>query len=139
MTFLALFDSANVSECYRRSESIAPQQALAMVNSALTLAQARLLAGELSRSLVASAEGADGLFVEAAYRRVLGRAASEAERAECEKFLAAQSARFRDPKGLNAFAGGGDAAVKPSADPSQRARENLVHVLLNHNDFVTIR
>ena len=30
-------------------------------------------------------------------------------------------------------------AVGPSNDPAQRARENLVHVLLNHNDFVTVR
>ena len=29
--------------------------------------------------------------------------------------------------------------MPPSADPNQRARENLVHVLINHNDFVTIR
>ena len=24
-------------------------------------------------------------------------------------------------------------------DPAMRARENLVHVLMNHNDFVTVR
>ena len=35
MTFLALFDSPNVVECYKWSESIAPQQALAMANSPL--------------------------------------------------------------------------------------------------------
>jgi hypothetical protein len=29
--------------------------------------------------------------------------------------------------------------MPPSADPAQRARENLVQVLFNHNDFVTIR
>ena len=27
----------------------------------------------------------------------------------------------------------------PASDPALRARENLVHVLFNHNDFVTIR
>src|SRR5207253_11111809 len=31
--FLSLFDDANVLECYRRTESIVPQQALAMTNS----------------------------------------------------------------------------------------------------------
>ena len=31
------------------------------------------------------------------------------------------------------------AAVKPSEDAHLRARENLVHVLLNYNEFVTIR
>jgi hypothetical protein len=29
--------------------------------------------------------------------------------------------------------------VKPESDPHLRAREDLVHVLLNHTDFVTIR
>ena len=49
--FLSLFDSPNPVECYRRSESIAPQQALAMANSTLTLAQARLLAKTISDSV----------------------------------------------------------------------------------------
>ena len=34
---------------------------------------------------------------------------------------------------------GPEAIVPPAADPAQRARENLVHVLFNHNDFVTVR
>jgi hypothetical protein len=38
-----------------------------------------------------------------------------------------------------AFTSGPESQVKPSDDPHQRARENLVHVLLNHNDFVTVR
>jgi hypothetical protein len=29
--------------------------------------------------------------------------------------------------------------MKPESTPHLRARENLVHVLLNHTDFVTIR
>src|ERR1700722_5635886 len=32
MEFLMLFDAASVNECYRRSESIVPQQALALAN-----------------------------------------------------------------------------------------------------------
>jgi hypothetical protein len=52
--------------------------------------------------------------------------------------LADQARRRADPKALQPF--GGDAApVKPADDPRQRARESLVHVLLNHGDFVTIR
>jgi mono/diheme cytochrome c family protein len=135
MTFLALFDSANVSECYRRSESVAPQQALAMVNSSLTLSQSRLLAAELTRLGAES----DEMFVEAAYRRVLGRMASEKERQQCLEFLSRQTDRFRKPQDLKAFSGAGESPVKPASDPRQRARENLVHVLLNHNDFLTIR
>ena len=49
MTFLRLFDSPNVLSCYRRSESVVPQQALALANSSLCLEQARLLASRLER------------------------------------------------------------------------------------------
>jgi hypothetical protein len=44
-----------------------------------------------------------------------------------------------EPSKLSAFNGGEQAPVAPSPDPAQRAKEDLVHVLLNHNDFVTIR
>jgi hypothetical protein len=40
---------------------------------------------------------------------------------------------------LTGFAGAATADVPPSDDPALRARENLVHVLMNHNDFVTVR
>ena len=30
-------------------------------------------------------------------------------------------------------------ADRPAADAKARARESLVHVLMNHNDFVTVR
>src|SRR5207249_1645452 len=41
MEFLLIFDAASVNECYRRAESVVPQQALAMANSSLVLAQSR--------------------------------------------------------------------------------------------------
>ena len=44
MEFLQIFDAAGVTECYRRKESILPQQALALANSDLSLRQARRLA-----------------------------------------------------------------------------------------------
>lgn len=53
-------------------------------------------------------------FVDLAFEAVLGRPASSAEKAAAVKFLL------------------------DTAGPAA-ARENLVHVLLNHNDFVTIR
>ncbi len=37
---LTTFDAANVEECYRRSETIVPQQALAMTNSGMVLTRA---------------------------------------------------------------------------------------------------
>src|SRR4029077_20885156 len=44
MEFLQLFDAANVTECYERQHSIVPQQALALMNSDLSLKHARILA-----------------------------------------------------------------------------------------------
>jgi mono/diheme cytochrome c family protein len=140
VTFLQTFDSPNVTDCYRRSETIVPQQALAMVNSSLSLAQARRLAASMAQDLgpLSSAE-ATARFVAAAFERILCRAPSDEERALCLEFLSGQARRFADPAALVAFASGPENAVKPSSDPDQRARENLIHVLLNHNDFLTIR
>jgi hypothetical protein len=136
MVFLDLFDRANVTDCYRRSETVVPQQALAMINSPLSLAQARLLAGKLNDA--AAKEDATA-FVDAAFEHILCRPASEAEQAKCVEFLAEQAERFSDPTKLAAFTSGDDVEVKPADDPHVRARENLVHVLLNHNDFLTVR
>ena len=140
MQFLSLFDSPNPVECYRRSESIAPQQALAMANSPLTLAQSRVLARKLTDGLGnVAAEEASKRFIETAFVHILCRPATADELATCAEFLAEQSAKLADPKSLTAFSAGPAASVPPSTDPQQRARENLVHVLLNHNDFVTVR
>jgi hypothetical protein len=132
--FLLLFDAANVNECYERSESIVPQQALALANSPLVLEASRLLAASLTKGAPAP-----DAFVAAAFERVLGRAPTAAERSECAAFLEVQARLLADPARLRAFTGGAPVSVAPSADPAQRAREDLVGVLFNHHDFVTIR
>ncbi len=140
VAFLEIFDSPNVTDCYRRSETIVPQQALAMVNSSLTLAQARRLAEILAKELnTQAASDALAAFVAAAFERILCREPTGEELATCLEFLDTQSRRFADPKALVPFTTGAENPLKPSADPQQRARENLVHVLLNHNDFLTVR
>ena len=134
MKFLELFDGASENECYRRSESILPQQALALSNSAVGLSQSRVLAGKLST------EAPDGdKFIDLAFLQLFCRQPTTDELATCREFLSTQAALFTEPAKLSQFAGGPAATVKPSADPQQRARENLVHVLMNHNDFVTVR
>jgi hypothetical protein len=140
VTFLEMFDSPNVTDCYRRSETIVPQQALAMVNSSLALAQSRRLAGMLAKELntVATRES-NSTFVATTFQRVLCRPPTNDEQAACLEFLDTQSKRLADPKSLASFAASGDNSIKPADDPMARARENLVHVLFNHNDFVTIR
>jgi hypothetical protein len=132
--FLLLFDAANVTECYSRSESIVPQQALALANSVLSLEQSRRLAAALSKETTADRE-----FVRVAYEQVLGRPAITTEQAECEKFLSEQSALLAGAAKLTTYVGVTAPRVPASADPRQRAREGLIHVLFNHNEFVTVR
>jgi hypothetical protein len=70
--FLATFDNANVLECYRRNESVVPQQALALTNSQLSRDCAVAIAAN-TKSL--SDEG----FIPLAFLTVLGRHATEQE------------------------------------------------------------
>ena len=70
--FLATFDNANVLECYRRNDSIVPQQALALTNSQLSHDCAEAMATKL-QSLP------DDEFIDQAFLAVLGRAPNEAE------------------------------------------------------------
>jgi hypothetical protein len=140
MTFLQLFDQAGVNECYRRSESVVPQQALALVNSQLALEQSRVLARRLVESLAdSSGQGVDAKFVADSYEVVLGRRPSDDEMIESLDFLNRQTELLSNPTKLTTAPGGAATAVKPASDARQRARENLVHVLMNHHEFVTIR
>ena len=139
VVFLTAFDGPSAAECYRRSETVVPQQALAMVNSELSLSQSRRLAGVLWAQAQAAGEGAAARFVDAAFEQMLSRSPTAAEQTQCLQFLASQSTRLRDTSQLQAFTGSPGAAATAVVDPDRRARENLVHVLLNHNDFVTVR
>ena len=140
MTFLDTFDRPNVVDCYRRSESIVPQQALALANSPLSLMESRRLAGKLTEEVAGlSEEVRTPAFISAAFDCVLNRAPSPVEMDECVTFLTLQATKLREQTTLSKFTGGAASAVPPSDSPEQRVRENLVHVLLNHNDFITVR
>jgi hypothetical protein len=131
---LAVFDAADPSECFERSESIVPQQALALANNDFSHSLARLMARALSR------EATDAAFVGAAFELVLARGPRIEERTRCEVFLAQHAAMLNAARGRTlASDAGAPSAVPPAGDPRRRARENLVHVLLNYNEFVTIR
>lgn len=136
MKFLKLFDAAAPTECYRRKESIVPQQALALINSPLTIEHSRLVARKLTTEC-----GEDSpAFVAAAFEQVLARPASKAEIETAIWFLVQQSKYFEENASrLEDAAKNLEGASQPSREPPLRARENLVHVLLNHSDFVTIR
>jgi len=145
MTMLTTFDAASPNECYRRDASIIPQQALVLANSPLVRTLSQALADQLWEqahqpassvgdsalrmpgSRPVDAEGdhtlgndASSRFIAAAFQRVLGRGPTQAERVACRRFL-------DDP-----------APFTPS-DATGSARASLVHVLINHNDFVTVR
>ena len=79
--FLGVFDNASVLECYRREESVAPQQALALVNSRLSHDCATALAERLK-------ERDDRDFIRDGFLAVLGRNASAEETAACLASLA---------------------------------------------------
>jgi hypothetical protein len=108
--FLSTFDDADLLQCYRRSESVVPQKALALSNSELAFEAAGRIVGKWG------AEKDSAALVTELFLQILGRSPDEEEIGECVAFLS------NFPRGQ-----------------SQRARSQLVHALLNHNDFVTIR
>ncbi len=108
--FLSTFDDADLLQCYRRSESVVPQQALALSNSELAFEAAGRIAGKWG------AEKDSAALITELFLQILGRSPDEEEIGECVAFLS----NFPSGQG-------------------QRARSQLVHALLNHNDFVTIR
>src|SRR5688572_9790870 len=113
MEFLDLFDGASPTDCYVRTTSIRPQQALALANSELTLAQARALAKELAGPIAAmQPDQQDAAFITAAFETILSRPPSEQEKALSLEFLTTQRQTLTAAK---------------TADPIPRSRESLVH------------
>ena len=138
--FLETFDVANPNECYRRQESVVPQQALALMNSSLTLDQARLLAEKVSAEAGTNDDPATrDAFITIAFETILSRIPDERERAACQDFLERNTVTVQSNDLAMFPAGGQPPGRAPAALPHLRARENLVHVLFSHNDFVTIR
>ena len=144
MSFLNVFDAANPRECYRRQETVRPQQALALVNSSLALAQSRKVAFRLSEQvrLAGGDENHGGSshdqFITLALETILSRGPSTEELTVCREFLETQAKQLSVPETLTLLSEEAN-DVAAATDPVQRARENLVLVLINHNDFVTIR
>jgi hypothetical protein len=117
--FLATFDGASVLECYRRAESIVPQQALAVSNSRLALSAAARINARLHERL---GDVSDAEFVKAAFETVLAEAPTAEEQKECVAALAA----LRE-------------VLKGQPDSARRARGDLIQAVVNHNDFITVR
>ena len=117
--FIALFDAPDPCDCYRRSTSIIPQQALAMANSKLAQDQSRILAKKMWAST-----GKETAFVTAIFEQLLTRLPEPKELELCLAFLTKQKTLLKKNN---------------KSMPDQRAREGLVHSLFSHNDFITAR
>jgi len=115
--FTSMFDDADIQQCYRRAESIIPQQALALANSRVSLEMARSLAATMTQQTTD-----DEAFLHEAFLTVLARAPSSDERTVCLQTL----------EQLNQLLADRD-------DCLVRSRAAIIHALFNHNDFVTIR
>lgn len=136
--FLSMFDDASVLECYRRAESIVPQQALAMVNSPLARQMAEKITDRIESmqqqlsvqqkssgpQQAAEAVSDERRFIRLAFVTVLATEPSEAE-------LAASEEAMRQFMSIALSSG--------NAEAQKRGRINFVQALLNHNDFVTVR
>ena len=137
MRFLTLFDAPDPGDCYRRTDSILPQQALAMSNSVLSLNQGRLLADKLSKELATSDTTGDD-FVIALFEHALCRTPTSTEQQTCLEFLTTQRALYATASAAELKATATKDTVAAAASPEQRARESLVRTLLNHNDFISL-
>ncbi len=141
MPFLELFDAPDPGECYRRSDSVVPQQALALANSHITLNYGRRLAQTLWAGVekeVPAAADREEAYIQAAFQRILARKPTDEEQVRCAEFLRKQRTLFesRDAATLAGTPANGIQAASAAAAP--RARESLIRVLFSHNDFITI-
>jgi hypothetical protein len=111
--FLKIFDGPAVTECYVRRPTVVPQQALALANNELTVNSAKLLAKKLAEQ---SGDELDA-FARQSFVRILARQPTADELKLCREFLEART----------------------TSASAEKAREALVAVLFNHNEFVTVR
>jgi hypothetical protein len=120
--FLKMFDDADLLQCYRRSESIVPQQALALSNSGLSIKMATKIAEQIAAD-TGPDQGRDA-FIAAVFETLLARPATDQEVLQCTQFFGELA---------QLFAGKSAESIEP------RLRARFVHAMLNHNDFITIR
>ncbi|MBT6495430.1 MAG: DUF1553 domain-containing protein, partial [Planctomycetaceae bacterium] len=119
--FLSMFDDAGVLDCYRRAESIVPQQALALENSPFATEMAGKIAGRIA---AAYPDASDADFIRTAFVTILSVEPTSDEQATLTELL----------KRMTKLA-----KAKKRTNPTIAARTSVVHTILNHNDFITIR
>jgi hypothetical protein len=119
--FLTMFDEALVTECYRRDESIVPQQALAMSHSRIVLENVPAITNRIQKRAVDSPEQ----FIRIAFAWILGLEPTRDELELCRAMLSDDN----KSEGM------------PTVDEKAlrfSKQEELVWVLLNHHNFLQV-
>lgn len=125
--FLKKFDDADHLQCYRRQESIVPQQALALANSKLTLD----MVGEIIELLQKQTPPNDALsFINRSFKLILGRLPNKEEKQICLNLLHNIDPSSSPPLSTKA---------KTNIKNLVRRKVIMIFALINHNDFITIR
>ncbi|HVC99477.1 MAG TPA: PSD1 and planctomycete cytochrome C domain-containing protein [Pirellulales bacterium] len=128
-----LFDAPDALDCYRRTSSIVPQQALALTNSDLVHKMSAAIVSDWETAPKVEPPGGEQAsveeyqlrqFITVVFERILAREPTDRERRLCEETYRKQCELL---------------ARDNAADAATRARESIVRALLNHNDFITIR
>ena len=112
-----MFDNADILQCYRRSESIVPQQALALSNSRLSIDMSARIADQIHQRIKSPDTSK---FINATFSLILARSPSDIEKQECEHYFA-------------------EMEKLTEVSSAQQIRSRFVQAILNHNDFITIR
>lgn len=119
--FLTMFDEALVTECYRRDESIVPQQALALSHSRVVLDSVPAITQRIKKQAGQSPEE----FVRFSFMWILGLEPTQQELELCLSMLMEtgdQSQVSNSEENANEFS----------------KQEELVWVLLNHHHFLQV-
>lgn len=104
-----LFDAPDPLDCYRRTSSIVPQQALALTNSDLVLTVSSAVTAQITGS---TPDLTPDAFIKQAFLSILARHPRTQELKICREFL--------------------------QQDTTDASRLSLVRALLNHHDFITV-
>ncbi len=123
--FLTMFDEALVTECYRRDESIVPQQALALGHSRIILDSVPALAERIKHHTGQSAEH----FVRFAFAWILGLEPTNRELELCQALL---NETDDQPQASN------NTSNETGTTNHFSKQEELVWVLLNHHHFLQV-
>jgi hypothetical protein len=114
-----LFDAPEAMECYRRTETVMPQQALALTNSDWVHRMSQQLARQIARQL--PDEGRDDrMWVTAVFQQLLSRKPTEQELVRCEQFLRSETA-----------------GLETKATEPLMARASVVRAIWNHHHWIT--